>query len=308
VDNLKLIQVGMTICDEFGNYPEDVSTWQFNLKFDINYEKFSQESIDLLTHSGIDFQQLATHGIDIQHFGEYLITSGLLLNDELNWISFHGIYDFAYLLKVLTGLPLPENETVFFDSLKMYFPHYYDIRYLVRYYENFKGSLSRLGQELKLHRTGIQHQAGSDSILTSEIFFKLKGEYFTDEFLMNDKNVLFSMCYDEGIDRNYMSGVIQNNYNYQNQFNFTQFNNQNYPSYFPSEYGQVYHTQNLFSGPVHYNYVQKVNQPYIPGLKHPLNSYTQFAYPNNMTYVNGTNMMKNGKISDNITKSESSDK
>ncbi len=35
VDNLKLIQVGITLTDDDGNFPEGVNTWQFNLKFDI---------------------------------------------------------------------------------------------------------------------------------------------------------------------------------------------------------------------------------------------------------------------------------
>lgn len=35
VDNLKLIQVGFTLTDEDGNFPEGVSTWQFNFKFDM---------------------------------------------------------------------------------------------------------------------------------------------------------------------------------------------------------------------------------------------------------------------------------
>jgi CCR4-NOT transcription complex subunit 7/8 len=35
VDNLKVIQVGITLANENGEYPEDVSTWQFNFKFDL---------------------------------------------------------------------------------------------------------------------------------------------------------------------------------------------------------------------------------------------------------------------------------
>lgn len=35
VDKLKLIQVGLTLCDEEGNYPKDTSTWQFNFNFDL---------------------------------------------------------------------------------------------------------------------------------------------------------------------------------------------------------------------------------------------------------------------------------
>ena len=50
VDNLKVIQVGVTLCDEKGKSPEP-STWQFNLKFDWTKEKYSNESIALLGNS-----------------------------------------------------------------------------------------------------------------------------------------------------------------------------------------------------------------------------------------------------------------
>ncbi len=187
-----MIQVGITICDEYGNYPL-ISTWQFNLRFDINSDLYSPESISLLSNSGINFEILNSKGISPELFGEYLITSGLLLNEELHWVSFHGIYDFAYLLKIATNLNLPDNENNFFECLKIYFPHYYDIRYLVRYVDNMRGSLSKLGQELNVNRIGIQHQAGSDSLITSEIFFKLKGAYLTEEIIYEDKNILYGI-------------------------------------------------------------------------------------------------------------------
>lgn len=34
VDNLKVIQIGITLANAEGQMPEDVSSWQFNLKFD----------------------------------------------------------------------------------------------------------------------------------------------------------------------------------------------------------------------------------------------------------------------------------
>jgi CCR4-NOT transcription complex subunit 7/8 len=35
VDNLKVIQIGITLANEHGEYPPDISTWQFNFKFDL---------------------------------------------------------------------------------------------------------------------------------------------------------------------------------------------------------------------------------------------------------------------------------
>lgn len=35
VDLLKVIQVGITLIDEQGNFPEEASTWQFNFKFNV---------------------------------------------------------------------------------------------------------------------------------------------------------------------------------------------------------------------------------------------------------------------------------
>lgn len=193
VDKLKLIQVGISIKDQEGNCPEGPHTWQFNLKFDLNSDQYSNESIALLTNSGINFELLENRGIPAEVFGEYLIVSGLVLNENIHWISFHGIYDFAYFLRSVTNLPLPETEHSFFDSLRVYFPNYFDIRFLVRFNDEFRGSLSRLGQELNVSRIGTKHQAGSDSLITSEIFFKLIKEYLHEDVTKTDKNVLFGI-------------------------------------------------------------------------------------------------------------------
>lgn len=40
VDCLKVIQLGVTLCDENGNSPE-VSTWQFNFQFNLKYVQIS---------------------------------------------------------------------------------------------------------------------------------------------------------------------------------------------------------------------------------------------------------------------------
>ena len=48
-------------------------------------------------------------GIDLQHFGELLMTSGLVLMPNVTWLSFHSGYDFGYLLKLLTCDNLPQQ-------------------------------------------------------------------------------------------------------------------------------------------------------------------------------------------------------
>lgn len=198
VDSLKLIQVGISVADKYGNRPEECGTWQFNLCFSLNTDKHSLDSINMLTTCGIDFNELEKEGIPQETFAEYLLSSGLVLNEEVKWVCFHGVYDFAYLLHTITNLPLPETEVGFFNDLKIYFPYFYDIRYLLRYNENLHGSLSKLAQDLSVKRVGTQHQAGSDSLLTIEIFIKLfQDEYIVEEYAYADRNCLFGISSDD---------------------------------------------------------------------------------------------------------------
>lgn len=193
VDDLKLIQFGLTLSDEKGNLPSEISTWQFNMNFNVKKEKNSYESINLLSNSGICFEKLVEIGIPPEEFGSLLTTSGLVLNDDIKWISFHGSYDFAYLIKILTNLPLPDSEQGFFDILKIYFPLYFDIRHLTRNLEGFSKSLQKLALELDVSRVGTQHQAGSDSLVTSKVFHKITSLYINSDQLKADENVLFSL-------------------------------------------------------------------------------------------------------------------
>ena len=50
---------------------------------------YAPESIDLLVKSGINFKRHEEHGISVEHFGELLISSGLVLLDDVQWVSFH---------------------------------------------------------------------------------------------------------------------------------------------------------------------------------------------------------------------------
>ncbi|RUS28303.1 ribonuclease H-like domain-containing protein [Jimgerdemannia flammicorona] len=157
VDLLKIIQLGVTFADENGNLPKDACTWQFNFRFNLADDMYAQDSIDLLTKSGIDFKKHEEYGIDVEHFGELLISSGFVLLDDVKWISFHSGYDFGYLLKVLTCSPLPADEADFFDLLRTYFPCIYDIKYLMKSCKNLKGGLQDIADDLQKrhHRNSL---------------------------------------------------------------------------------------------------------------------------------------------------------
>lgn len=89
---------------------------------------YAQDSIDMLQNSGIQFKKHEEEGIDPLDFAELLMTSGVVLVDDIKWLSFHSGYDFGYLLKLLTDQNLPPGESEFFELLRIYFPTIYDVK------------------------------------------------------------------------------------------------------------------------------------------------------------------------------------
>ena len=85
---LKLIQLGLTLTDAEGNLPmigKHYCLWQFNFReFNLKEDMYAQDSIELLKHSGIDFQANEERGIDVQRFGELLMVSGVVLNEKVS--------------------------------------------------------------------------------------------------------------------------------------------------------------------------------------------------------------------------------
>jgi len=201
VDKLKLIQLGITLTNAKGEQPPNTATWQFNLKFDIDKDEHSQESINLLYNSGINFHKIKKEGISHSLFAEYLMVSGMVLNENIIWISFNGLSDFAYLLKLLIGDYLPNNTNDFLDLVKTYFPNAYDIKYMINENDLYKGGLNKLAKELNIERKGEVHQAGSDSLITSQVFFKLiENNSINKNDLNYGKNILYGI--DKGADDN----------------------------------------------------------------------------------------------------------
>ena len=160
----------------------------------------------MLKKSGADFEKHATQGINPSEFGSLLITSGLTLSADVNWISFHSGYDFAYLIKMLSAKQLPEDEESYRDLVKVFFPKLLDVKFLWRHANNLvrrgiinaqatnilnnlgtKSGLQDLADELGCQRIGASHTAGSDAWLTGTVFWELRKKIF-DNVIPEDLN------------------------------------------------------------------------------------------------------------------------
>ena len=211
-----MIQLGITLFDEDGEVPPPNATdangqpygnamapapctWQFNFSFSLEGDMYSQDSTTMLAKSGVDFAMHEKNGIDPFEFASLLISSGLVLLDDVHWVSFHSGYDFGYLMKVMLCCPLPEDEEDFHKLMHIFFPSLYDIKYLMKHaarnqavndspltphaaqvLNNLgqKPGLQDIAEELGIKRVGIVHQAGSDSLVTGEVYWKMRQVVF----------------------------------------------------------------------------------------------------------------------------------
>ena len=54
-------------------------------------DMYAQDSIDMLTKCGIQFRRHEEDGIEVNDFAELLMTSGIVLAENVKWISFHRL-------------------------------------------------------------------------------------------------------------------------------------------------------------------------------------------------------------------------
>jgi len=168
VDRLWPIQMGIAVAGTDGRF---CGVWCFNLRFDAEVDAHSEPSLDFLHTAGIDFPRHRSEGIEAAALGRRLACSRLFGRHWRApwWLTFSGAYDLGYLLKLLTsGRPLPEEPSDFEKALKVFCPRRHDLRQQLP-----QGSLESLARQHGVRRHGRAHNAGSDALLTLELYLHL---------------------------------------------------------------------------------------------------------------------------------------
>ncbi|CAL9728545.1 poly(A) ribonuclease Pop2p [Monosporozyma unispora] len=139
VDLLNPVQLGISLSDVYGNKPEnEPSTWQFNLEFDVNKEMISGESLELLRKSGINYEMHKNIGVSKFEFAQLMIDSGLLMDENITWITYHAAYDLGFLINILMNDIMPNNRKDFEWWIHKYMPNLFDLNLIYKVVRGFK--------------------------------------------------------------------------------------------------------------------------------------------------------------------------
>lgn len=168
VDYLWPIQFGLAVADSEG---APLGAWTFNLSFNLATSLYSEDSVRLLQAAGVDFPRHAVEGIEPATLAWRLSRSPLLgtHRNSPEWVTFSGWYDWGYLLKLVTGNPMPYDINAFDELLSTWCPTRKELRDLLP-----RGSLDALLGSHGLRRLGPAHTAGSDALATLELFLHVQ--------------------------------------------------------------------------------------------------------------------------------------
>ncbi|KAK9996565.1 hypothetical protein SO802_021251 [Lithocarpus litseifolius] len=167
----KIIQLRLALCDDKGSLPNFGTkyqyAWEFNFRdFDVYNDIQNMESIELLKSQGINFDKNLKEGIDSADFAALMLKSGLLGNHfAFAWVTCHGAYDVAHLMKLLIQQPLPYNLMGFMNLVQcLLVKRLFDLKHMTKFCDGLYGGLQMGANRLWVERVaGKSHQASSDT-------------------------------------------------------------------------------------------------------------------------------------------------
>ncbi|ONK70532.1 uncharacterized protein A4U43_C05F34690 [Asparagus officinalis] len=182
VDAMKIIQLGLTFYDHEGVFK---GSWEVNFReFDPAADPH-ESSVQLLLDSGMDFDENKRDGACASCFARSFYRRVLLpYRHRIKWITFHGLYDVGYAVKLLMGRPLPEGRRRFLCRVQNVLGSVYDVKYMMACRGfNQRMGLVKLAEELDVvgAAEGRNHQAGYDSLITALSFLKLRRDGMVED-------------------------------------------------------------------------------------------------------------------------------
>eukprot|EP00435_Cladocopium_sp_Y103_P026374 s280_g6.t1 len=163
VELLPLIQIGLAVASSDG---QCLGVWNFNLNYNLATDFHTDAAVNFLRACGVDFDRHASEGIDASSLGAMLKSSGL---SSCAWVTFAGMADLLYLMQLMHQelRELPETFGEFRALMEGTCATQLELRDRMPF-----GSLSSLAQSHGVIRYGQAHTAGSDALVTLELFFR----------------------------------------------------------------------------------------------------------------------------------------
>ncbi|XP_006662151.1 probable CCR4-associated factor 1 homolog 11 [Oryza brachyantha] len=180
VDGLDVFQLGITLCDHNGRLPVTVAP-----------DGSDAESAWQVAFSDFDpgGHMESPAGVPAAAFARALLEHGIVSAENrgrLTWVAFGGLYDFGFLLKLLSsGAPLPETGEGFARMLRRYLGNVYDAKYVasrlpVAVGVDLSGGLVSVARLLGAPAVAVEEprQAGEKSLVACEVFMRMTGLFF----------------------------------------------------------------------------------------------------------------------------------